>query len=626
MAAISIVLLLAISILYFKTIFLFGLFTGQWSGAGDVTLLYYPSRFFFGNSLRIGEFPLWNNNMFLGFPIHAEGQGGFFYPPNILFAIFPQWIAYNYVFLMHIFLGGFFMYLFLREIKLKKIPSLLSAFIFIFSGFFACHAEHMNLFNACIWIPLGFLFILKKRYLFLSLIFALQLLTGFPQIAFYSGMILFFWQIFNTKKVKEIFKFFLSPILGILIAFCQVLPTIELIPRSIRSKGMNPLDMFSWGYYPKDILLFFYPYIFGNPVIGTYMRNDSILYENCAFVGIMTILLVVVGLIKIKKERFVRFFFILFLAVISFLLVFPVIFKVVSVIPIFNFFRLPQRFLVFVVFAFAVISGYGFQSLRKFRFLVFFVVSLELVIFSLGYNKVLDTDYFSAPSTEKFLKQDKENSRAVFIDEGQKASIINYILSTFPEINYFSQREYLNYIPPNMGLIFNIPIMNIYSPLSIVSESELLKLAETKAKYIFSTQNLKDKNLSLTKEIGMSFNFPSIKIYKNNNFISHVFFIDSKTGKTIPLQIGYYNNSKVTIKKSLDSNGIVVLSDFNYRGWRAFVDAVETKIETTIVISRAIKVSKNSKKITFIFLPLSFTVGVLVSVFCLGFIYENICY
>jgi hypothetical protein len=384
--------------------------------------------------------------------------------------------------------------------------------------------------------------------------------------------------------------------------------------------------MFSWGYYPKDILLFFSPYIFGNPVIGTYTRNDSILYENCAFVGIMTILLVVVGLIKNKKERFIRFFFILFFAVISFLLVFPGIFKIMSIIPVFNFFRLPQRFLIFVIFTFAVISGYGFQSLRKFRFLVFFVVSLELIIFGYGYNKVLDMDYFSTPSTVKFLKQDKENSRVMFIDEGQKASITNYMLSTFPEINYFSQREYLNYLPPNTGLIFNIPIMNIYSPLSIVSESELLKLAEKNAKYIFSTQNLKNKNLSLAKEIGMSFNFPSIKIYRNNNFISRAFFIDSKTGKIIPLQIGYHNNSKVTIKKSLASNGIVVLSDFNYRGWRAFVDAVETKIETTIIMSRAIKVSRNSKKITFIFLPLSFTVGVLVSVFCLGFIYENTCH
>ncbi|MFA5780018.1 MAG: hypothetical protein WC947_07755 [Elusimicrobiota bacterium] len=634
MAAISIVLVLAIFVIHFKTIFLFGLFTGQWQGVGDVTLLYYPSRFFFGNSLRIGEFPLWNNNMFLGFPIHAEGQGGFFYPPNILFAIFPQWIAYNYVFLMHLFLGGFFMYLFLKEIKLKKIPSLLSSFIFIFSGFFACHAEHMNLFNACIWIPLGFLFILKKQYLHLSLIFALQLLTGFPQIAFYSGIILFFWQIFNTKKVIEIFKYFLSTILGILIAFCQVLPTIELIPHSIRSKGINPLDMFSWGYYPKDILLFFYPYIFGNPVIGTYMRNDSILYENCAFVGIMTILLVVVGLMKNKKERFIRFFFILFLAVISFLLVFPVIFKIVSIIPIFNFFRLPQRFLVFVVFAFAVISGYGFQSLRKFRFLVFFAVSLELVIFSSGYNKVIDIDYFSLPSTVKFLKQDKENIRVAIIDEGQKACIKNYVLSTNPRISYFSQRDYLNYIPPNMGIYFNIPMMNIYSPLSIVNESELLKLAEKNVKYILATENLKNKNYSLIKEIGLSFKFPTIKIYKNSDYISPAFLTNKNIKKirSIPLVIKEHGNQKIIIEKNITSAGEVVLSDLNYPGWRVYTDGIKSKIIATEFLTRSVAVAPASKNIIFIFMPWSFMASVLITIILIfilsGFlIYEkNTCH
>ena len=44
---------------------------------------------------------------------------------------------------------------------LKKIRSSGRDDSTIFSGFFACHAEHINLFNACIWIPLGFLFVLK---------------------------------------------------------------------------------------------------------------------------------------------------------------------------------------------------------------------------------------------------------------------------------------------------------------------------------------------------------------------------------------------------------------------------------------------------------------------------------
>ena len=408
----------------------------------------------------------------------------------------------------------------------------------------------------------------------------------------------------------------MSPILGILIAFCQVLPTIELIPHSIRGKGVNSFDMFSWGYYLKDILLFIQPYIFGNPVNGTYTRNDSILYENCAFVGIMTILLVVIGLIKNKKEKFVRFFFILFLAVICFLLVFPGISKVMSIIPVFNFFRLPQRFLVFAVFAFAVVSCYGFQSFKKFRLLIFFVVSLELVIFSFGYNKVIDIDYFSLPSTVKFIKQDKENARVLIVDEGQKAGIKNYVLSTNSKINYFSQRDYLNYIPPNMGIYFNIPMMNIYSPLLIVNESGLAKLAEKNAKYILATENLKNKNYSLIKEIGMSFKFPAIKIYRNNDYIAAVVLTDKNIKKIriIPLVVKEYGNQKVIIEKNIKSSGEVVLSGLNYPGWRVYTDGVKSKIITTEFLTRSVAVVSASKNIIFVFKPWSFTAGILISI------------
>ncbi|MBI5573691.1 MAG: hypothetical protein HY919_03955 [Elusimicrobia bacterium] len=636
MAAISIVLLLAILILHFKTVFLFGLFSAHQAGANDITTLYFPSRFFFGNSLRTGEFPLWNNNMFLGFPIHAEGQGGFFYPLNIIFAIFPQWIAYNYIFLMHVFLGGFFMYLFLREIKLKKIPSLLSSFIFIFSGFFACHAEHMNLFNSCIWIPLGFLFVLKKQYLCLSLIFALQLLTGFPQIAFYSGIILFFWQIFNIRKFKEIVRLFLSSILGILIAFCQVLPTIELIPHSIRSKGINPHDMFSWGYYLKDMLLFIHPYIFGNPVLGTYTRKDSIFCENCVFIGIMTILLVILSIIKNKSlgVKRIGFFAGLSIGIIVFLLVFPIISDLVLYIPGFKFFRLPQRFLVFIVFSLSILAAYGFQSLKRLKIPVLFIILLELINFGSGYNKVLDMEYFNIPYSVKFLKKDADIFRVFVLDAGKKAWISNYVLSTMPETNYISQKGYLNYLPPNTNIIFDIPVLNIYSPLKVVDDSEYSELAKSNVKYILSSANLSDKEFVLAEKIYLPLFLPSLKIYKNRNYFSHAFFEDEKKQKKESLRILQYSSNKVKIEKNINFAGTVTLLDFNYPGWSVFVDGSSSKMYTANAMTRSVKVSRSSKKIDFIFLSESFIVGVWISIFAifvvfcvLGiFDYENTCY
>lgn len=509
------------------------------------------------------------------------------------------------------------MYLFLREIKLKKIPSVLSSFIFIFSGFFAGHAEHMNLFNACIWIPLGFLFVLKKRYLYLSLIFALQLLTGFPQIAFYSGIILFFWQISNIKEVKEIFQFFLSAILGILIAFCQVLPTIELIPHSIRSKGINPLDMFSWGYYLKDILLFFYPYIFGNPILGTYTRKDSIFGENCAFVGIMALLLVISGIIKNKDKRRFNFFALLFIGIIGFLLAFPVVSDLILNIPGFKFFRLPQRFLVFVTLSLSILAGYGFQSLKKFKAPVFFVVLIELVNFGSGYNKVIDMEYFEKPVSAQFLKKDTGIFRSAVVDTGSRAWITNYVLSTQPETNYISQKGYLNYLPPNTGVIFGVPLLNIYSPLKVTDDSEYPELTKSNIKYILSSADLNNKNFTLIEKIKLPVILPPVRIYKNNEYFSHAFLIDETRQKKIPLKILNYGHNKITLGKKAGMSGEVVLADYNYPGWSAYIDGVKSGIVTTNVMSRSVTVNRSSERIDFIFLSKSFIIGIWISIFSL---------
>lgn len=638
MAAVSIILLFAIAVVHFKSILLFGLFTAQHPGIGDGTLLYYPSRFFLGNSLRIGEFPLWNQNMFLGFPIHAEGQGGFFYPLNILFGILPQWIAFNYATLLNIFLGGFFMYLFTRQLNLKKIPSLIASLVFGFSGFFICHSEHLNLLNACVWIPLGFIFILRKKYLFVSLILALQLLTGFPQIAYYTGIILFFWMMFNISKITDIFKFLLSSVFAVLIAFCQVLPTLELIPYSIRSKGVNSGDMFSWGYYFRDLLLFIHPYIFGNPVLGTYIRKDSILTENCAFIGIMALLLAAIGIMKNTKEKRIRFFGMLCVGIIGFLLVFPVISGIAAYIPGFQFFRLPQRFLIFAVFALAVISAYGFQSLKRFRFIIFSVVFIELVNFGFGYNNVLNTEYFNAPESVKFLKKDKKFFRIFTADAGDKARIRNYILSTIPEINYLTEKSYLNYVPPNTGVFFNVPTMNIYSPLSIVNKSEFFKLAKFNVSHIFSSADLTDTNLSFIKDIQMPFSLPHLRIYRNDDYVGHAFFAAEKEQKHLPVEILHYDNNKVKIKKNINAKGHIVLSDINYSGWAVFVDGIRSEIYSTNSMTRLVNVARASEKVVFIFSPLSFTIGIGVSVFSIfllgiliykfqkGAVYENTCY
>jgi len=98
-----------------------------------------------------------------------------------------------------------------------------------------------------------------------------------------------------------------SAILSLILAVCQIIPTIELIPYSARAGGIVKSQVNSWGYFFKDILLFINPYIFGNPTLGNYIRKDSIFGENVAFIGIMALLLLIYGIVKNFKNKNIRY-------------------------------------------------------------------------------------------------------------------------------------------------------------------------------------------------------------------------------------------------------------------------------------------------------------------------------
>ncbi|PIU83172.1 MAG: hypothetical protein COS68_05345 [Elusimicrobia bacterium CG06_land_8_20_14_3_00_38_11] len=621
MAAISIVLVLVIIIIYWKTVFLFGLFSAHFPEINDIIAMYFPFRSFFADSIRNGMFPLWSSDIFLGFPLHAESQGGFFYPPNILFAILPPGAAYNFVFVLHSFLSGFFTYLFARAIKLKKSASILASIVFAFSGFSAVHNEHMNLLNAISWIPLVFLFVnkisQKKLWLILSLIFANQFLSGFPQVLYYSAIVGFIYLIFLSKDLKLILRFFLAIGFAFLISFCQVLPTVELIPYSHRAYGVVKEEMFAWGYYIKDLLFFIMPYIFGNPAMGTYTRKDSLFGENCAYVGVITILIAFIYILKnFKKEKETRFFSLLLLFLIFVVLSFPYLhYLYFKIMPGFKYFRIPQRLLIFVVFSLAILSAKGLEIFPKIKFLVITAVLAELLNFSSGYNKVIDWQFFSKPEIVKILESDKELFRVYTYDKSAIAWIRAYCFSKIPGFAEITQYSFRNYLYPNTNMLYHIPSLNAYTPFVHLNEFEHFDIANVK--YVISSSDLiKKKDFLLVKKINFPVPLPELKIYQNINFLPRAFITKKEKSiikNILPVKVLDYQTTKVKIIKKEKDEGELILCDFYYPGWNVFVDGKKREISNFQSVRR-VTVFQNEKKIFFVYRPLCFFSGVIISI------------
>ncbi len=74
-----------------------------------------------------------------------------------------------------------------------------------------------------------------------------------------------------------------------------------------------------------------------------------------------------------------------------------------------------------------------------------------------------------------------------------------------------------------------------------------------------------------------------------------------------------YSNQSVTIHTSLNGPGILVLADSYYPGWRAYVDGRETKILRANLFFRAVTLSQGDHLVEFHYRPLSFTIGLALS-------------
>ena len=198
---------------------------------GDVSTLYFYWRHFAFSLLRGGVIPLWNPYIFGGVPFQAYPESAIFYPPNLIFILFPLIRALNASFVFHFFLLAVFQFAFLRFLGFKKAPSLLGATALVFSAPVLLHVYSGHLSNICTmaWLPLLFIFaegFLRRRgvrwAVGLGFFFGWQILAGHWQYGYYSVIMVFIYAIFrflsDFKEWKERWgKWLLGMILFLLI-------------------------------------------------------------------------------------------------------------------------------------------------------------------------------------------------------------------------------------------------------------------------------------------------------------------------------------------------------------------------------------------------------------------------
>ncbi|MEK6819099.1 MAG: hypothetical protein AABY10_04165, partial [Nanoarchaeota archaeon] len=179
------------------------------------------------------------------------------------------------------------------------------------------------------FIPLILLFedkwLLSGRGIFgvgLSISIALQMLSGYPQVMFYSFLAMgVLWLVRMEKSSiflkKTIFLAFFG-LLGLGLSAFQILPGAELLSLSQREIEPHPFD---WAFLPfAKIITFFAPDYFGNHATGNYWGPQDYT-SNTGFVGVVAAVFAGLAISLVKKQKGIIFG--LILLVVSLVFAFP---------------------------------------------------------------------------------------------------------------------------------------------------------------------------------------------------------------------------------------------------------------------------------------------------------------
>jgi len=341
---------------------------------GDAFTYFYPYWDYKHEVLRSGHLPLWNPYLFMGVPFLANSQAGVLYPFNQVLTPFDAPTAVKISLIGHATWGATGLYIYgRRKLRLSPLPALLAGTAFTLGGYWGAQVEHVNQVQGMSWIP--WLFWLweesldgkPKHLLWLALAFGMQLLAGHTQSAFISGVGLGIRAVWETGTrwfadyrrqpsglLLPIGELGAASLVALGLAAAQILPTLELTSLSNRQGGLSTLEAVSFSLNPL---------LMGRSVLPDFSGGERLFSEYVAYVGVTILVLAIIGAwyrTRASNGLLVTAAAGLFLGLGAYN---PVYWFLVNLVPGFNLFRAPARWLILLSFALAGLAGIGLQRL-----------------------------------------------------------------------------------------------------------------------------------------------------------------------------------------------------------------------------------------------------------------------
>lgn len=344
---------------------------------GDNLLHIGPNMQFWKDQVAQGQIPLWNPYILTGVPHLANPATNTLSPINFFFFLFDNvYVAITWLSVCFVVVTAWGMYQFLKSVQLSDTSAFIGGLVFGFSGTTLAAVNDLNSLQAigCIpwilWLTQRLVVTPKpSRLAWLSLGLAMQIVSGHPQYAYYTWLLVGVYLLVNLRLA-------LGPKLGYLIgafglgfglAAIQLVPFWELTQQTYRPDTTefgqsNAVEIFD---LPRFLLGNFY---------GSWQHGDSWgprapleigRADTQGFVGLIALILAAIALAQMRNKQTLFWAGLSLLSLLLALGSLTPVYGLFRLLPLFDKFRSPERILIIYTLAIAILASYGFEYVRS---------------------------------------------------------------------------------------------------------------------------------------------------------------------------------------------------------------------------------------------------------------------
>ena len=345
----------------------------------DLALFFIPFRQVWVELLQQGHFPLWEPYTSSGNPIFATIQTAVLYPFSVLYLFLDFFAAFNLNLILHYALAGFFMYWLLRATACSRLGSVLGALVFMFGGYLFSIRFYLSTLLPVVWTPLlllcffggwqrrDFRFALLASVVAVFMFFAGGVETVYQVFAWLVLFSLFPRLLFSTDELWGL-KQRLGYLAGFLIFFSglsavQFWPTLELIQNSMRSDGYAFDYATRWSLQSRDWFQFVLPDPYG-AIAPDAPAGAGQTWLQSLYVGLIPMVLSAFYFVQGGRRAWTLFLVMAVSVALALGAASPLYVLFFEILPWFDSFRYPVKFIMPLVFALALASAWGWDRLR----------------------------------------------------------------------------------------------------------------------------------------------------------------------------------------------------------------------------------------------------------------------